>query len=112
MRVLFIFQDPSSTVTHCTGAPSYGVASLAACPRAAGHRPELPHLTTAPGEDSLRERVAVARPDRVGAHEGYHALRHRVGERLVRHATALYRRLGGHDRTVLPRRPGISVGTA
>ncbi len=29
MRVLFIFPDLSSTVTHYTGAPSYGVASLA-----------------------------------------------------------------------------------
>lgn len=37
MRMLFIFPDLSSTVTHDTGAPSCGLAGLAAVRRDAGH---------------------------------------------------------------------------
>jgi anaerobic magnesium-protoporphyrin IX monomethyl ester cyclase len=65
MRVLFVFPDLSSTVTHYTGAPSFGVASLAAVLRAAGHEPGLLHLTAPPTLADFRARVAAARPDLV-----------------------------------------------
>ncbi len=65
MRVLFVFPDLSSTVTHYTGAPSYGVASLAAALRGAGHEAALLHLLRPPAEEEFRARVAAARPDLV-----------------------------------------------
>ena len=75
MRVLFVFPDLSSTVTHYTGAPSYGVAGLAAVLRAAGHRTGLLHLTAAPGPTAFRERVAAARPDLVAFSANSHYAR-------------------------------------
>jgi anaerobic magnesium-protoporphyrin IX monomethyl ester cyclase len=63
MRVLFVFPDLSSTVTHYTGAPSYGVASLAAALRAAGHEAGLYHLTRPPVPAEFGWRVSAARPD-------------------------------------------------
>lgn len=72
MRVLFVFPDLSSTVTHYTGAPSYGVASLAAAVRAAGHDAHLLHLTRPPTAGEFRDRVAAARPDLVAISANSH----------------------------------------
>jgi anaerobic magnesium-protoporphyrin IX monomethyl ester cyclase len=75
MRVLFVFPDLSSTVTHHTGAPSYGVASLAATLRAAGHDASLYHLTHPPAAGEFRARVAAARPDLVAFSANSHYAR-------------------------------------
>jgi anaerobic magnesium-protoporphyrin IX monomethyl ester cyclase len=75
MRTLFIFPDLSSTVTHYTGAPSYGVAGLAAVLRAAGHEPGLLHLTAPPTPADFRARVAAARPDLVAFSANSHYAR-------------------------------------
>jgi radical SAM superfamily enzyme YgiQ (UPF0313 family) len=75
MRVLFIFPDLSSTVTHYTGVPSYGIAVLAAVLRQAGHDVGLYPFTRTPTEAEFRARVAAARPDLVAFSANSHYAR-------------------------------------
>ena len=75
MRVLFVFPDLSSTVTHYTGVPSYGIALLAAILRRAGHEVSLYHFTHTPDEGNFRERIAAERADLVAFSANSHYAR-------------------------------------
>ncbi len=75
MKVLFVFPDLSSTMTHYTGALSYGVGSLAAALREDGHALSLLHLVAPPEERDFRAAVREARPDLVAFSANSHYAR-------------------------------------
>lgn len=103
MRVLFVFPDLSSTVTHYTGVLNYGIGALTAMLRREGHDVSLLHLTAAPGEDEFRARVQAAAPDLVAfSANSHYARRLRTWTRWAREAARVPVVVGGVHATLAP----------
>jgi len=75
MRVLFVFPDMSETTTNYTGVLNYGIASIAACLRSAGHEVALFHITRPLTEADFKARIRAERPDIVGFSSNSHYAR-------------------------------------
>jgi anaerobic magnesium-protoporphyrin IX monomethyl ester cyclase len=103
MRVLFVFPDLSSDVTHYTGVPSYGVALLSAVLKAHGHETALYHMVESPGEEEFRERVRAVRPDLVAfSSNSHYARRLRDWTAWAREASGAPVAVGGIHATLAP----------
>jgi len=103
MRVLFIYPDLSSTITHYTGTLSYGVASLAAVLREEGHEVGLLHLIASPREEEFRARVRAARPELVAfSSNSHYARRLRSWTTWAREASGAPVVVGGVHATLAP----------
>jgi radical SAM superfamily enzyme YgiQ (UPF0313 family) len=103
MRVLFVFPDLSANVTGYTGVPSYGIASLSAALKQAGHQVGLFHMVADPPAEEFRARVREAAPDLVAFSANSHYA-HRLARwaALARSATRAPIAVGGVHATLAP----------
>ncbi len=103
MRILFVFPDLSSTITHYTGVVSYGVGALTAALRGAGHEVGLIHLVDPPVEAGFRARVRAFAPDLVAfSSNSHYARRLRDWTAWAREASGAPVVVGGVHATLAP----------
>jgi len=103
MRVLFIFPDLSSNVTHYTGVVSQGVALLSSLLKGEGHETALLHLTKVLDRDQFQARVAAARPDLICISSNSHyARRLPTWTKWAAEAAGVPVAVGGVHATVCP----------
>jgi radical SAM superfamily enzyme YgiQ (UPF0313 family) len=103
MRVLFVFPDLSAGMTGYSGVLSYGLGSLSAALRGAGHDVSLYHITAPPDPDDFRARVRAARPDLVAfSSNSHYARRLATWTRWAREAAGAPVAIGGIHATIAP----------
>jgi radical SAM superfamily enzyme YgiQ (UPF0313 family) len=103
MRVLFLFPDLAPNITAYNGVLSYGIASLSAALKQAGHEVSLYHMLREPPAEELRARVREAAPDLVAISANSHYARRLARwAALVRSATPAPIAVGGVHATLAP----------